>query len=174
MANLSNPLLYRINYHWQTNTQVNLKNRLGCKSSNKNGHMWSCWKQFFFQPKGIQENMFAFEVLLLLGMDPVFKGRMSVIDSAFLSSDSFLKSISTFRLHTTQQSLAANWPKVVPIRGQVMQRMFIFLESGWHGHSSRSSLLSLWFIELLPGFISSKSVRFILGSSLVNNILFYV
>lgn len=117
MANLSNPLLYRINYHWQTNTQVNLKNHLGCKLSNKKRHMWSCWKQFFFQPKGTQENMFAFEVLSWLGMDPVFKGRMSVIDSAFLSSYSFLKSIPTFWLHTTQQSLAANWPKVVPTKG---------------------------------------------------------
>lgn len=41
---------------------------------------------FFFQPKGTQENTFALEVRSLLGMDPVFKGRMIVIDSAFRSS----------------------------------------------------------------------------------------
>lgn len=53
-----------------------------------------------------------------------------------------------------------------------MRYVFIVLETGWHGYSCHSFLLSVWFIQPLPRFINSKSVRFLLGSRVVNNILF--
>lgn len=85
---LSKSQLYRVNYRWHTDTEINLHYCLVCspkyyKLGDKNADVWGCWRQFS-QLQITRENTLLWRVFIVRDGFCFQRKHVTAIDSVFL------------------------------------------------------------------------------------------